>query len=358
MAAQPPAKSTAPADSQPVKKLRLSCDACLAAKVKCAKERPVCSRCLDLDYACVYSKSRRTGKAKAAPASRPASTPSTAISSRPRTPPQEQDATMDWRDMRWDPRYASQPDPMLANLDIAAAAGMDPSALDSSFTGGPFNFNSTAGGNFYPFSSPDSTVAPPDWGKLMGMGVGMGPLPDQDAMSMANFSTHSSTTGSDSSPSPCICRSTLQDRVNSIDTSTLPFDQLVALNKSVATTVANYLSCTCQPDISSVMLLSSVVTQLMQRYKSICRGDPQSPDQSVINVGSLKVEGEAQHQIKLILIRSELVRIGALISRFPERFESHLQGPEWRLFKVNLEYLENDLDEMINSRRNSDFIMT
>ena len=49
-----------PVGRQP--KLRLSCDACAAAKVKCGKERPRCERCVAGDSNCVYGPSLKHGK--------------------------------------------------------------------------------------------------------------------------------------------------------------------------------------------------------------------------------------------------------------------------------------------------------
>ena len=50
-----------PLDQKP-QKLRLSCDACAAAKVKCGKERPRCERCNISDLNCVYGPSLKHGK--------------------------------------------------------------------------------------------------------------------------------------------------------------------------------------------------------------------------------------------------------------------------------------------------------
>lgn len=47
---------------QKPQKLRLSCDACAAAKVKCGKERPRCERCNTNDLNCVYGPSMKHGK--------------------------------------------------------------------------------------------------------------------------------------------------------------------------------------------------------------------------------------------------------------------------------------------------------
>ena len=47
---------------QKPQKLRLSCDACAGAKVKCGKERPRCERCNTNDLNCVYGPSMKHGK--------------------------------------------------------------------------------------------------------------------------------------------------------------------------------------------------------------------------------------------------------------------------------------------------------
>ena len=43
-------------------KLRASCDACAASKVKCSKEHPNCARCLQTHTKCIYGVSRKHGK--------------------------------------------------------------------------------------------------------------------------------------------------------------------------------------------------------------------------------------------------------------------------------------------------------
>lgn len=45
-------------------RLRASCDGCFHAKVKCSKERPMCTRCMSCGIHCVYSPSSRAGKPK------------------------------------------------------------------------------------------------------------------------------------------------------------------------------------------------------------------------------------------------------------------------------------------------------
>lgn len=45
-----------------IQKLKDTCDICSAAKVKCEKQRPRCSRCEKLSYRCFYSAARRKGR--------------------------------------------------------------------------------------------------------------------------------------------------------------------------------------------------------------------------------------------------------------------------------------------------------
>lgn len=46
----------------PTQKLKDSCDMCSSSKVKCNKDKPVCSRCRKLGYPCFYSPARRIGR--------------------------------------------------------------------------------------------------------------------------------------------------------------------------------------------------------------------------------------------------------------------------------------------------------
>jgi hypothetical protein len=58
--------TSAPKPSTPGKdrnlKLRASCDACAASKVKCSKEHPICARCSATGLRCIYGVSRKHGK--------------------------------------------------------------------------------------------------------------------------------------------------------------------------------------------------------------------------------------------------------------------------------------------------------
>ncbi|KAH7086226.1 hypothetical protein FB567DRAFT_527461 [Paraphoma chrysanthemicola] len=53
-------KSSSAKERRP--KLRASCDACAASKVKCSKEHPICARCSGNGSQCIYGVSRKHGK--------------------------------------------------------------------------------------------------------------------------------------------------------------------------------------------------------------------------------------------------------------------------------------------------------
>lgn len=59
-------------------KLRVSCDCCSTAKVRCSKDKPSCERCRRRGTECTYSLSRRAGRRpqKTPPTTTPTTTPS------------------------------------------------------------------------------------------------------------------------------------------------------------------------------------------------------------------------------------------------------------------------------------------
>ena len=48
--------------NQPTQRLKDSCDMCSASKVRCNRQKPICSRCTKLGYPCFYSPARRVGR--------------------------------------------------------------------------------------------------------------------------------------------------------------------------------------------------------------------------------------------------------------------------------------------------------
>ncbi|KAI8627400.1 hypothetical protein F5Y19DRAFT_177815 [Xylariaceae sp. FL1651] len=58
------ASSKAVANSPGSTQFRRSCDTCQHSKVKCSRDKPVCKRCAQKRFDCVYSAARRTGRPK------------------------------------------------------------------------------------------------------------------------------------------------------------------------------------------------------------------------------------------------------------------------------------------------------
>lgn len=50
---------------KPAGKLKDSCDVCSAFKLRCDKQKPICTRCSNLNYRCTYSPARRAGRSHA-----------------------------------------------------------------------------------------------------------------------------------------------------------------------------------------------------------------------------------------------------------------------------------------------------
>ena len=79
------------------RKLRESCDACAAAKVRCSKNRPRCERCTECDFTCVYGPSMKHGKS-AGKRKHPQPQPVTE-NSQPKSKPSEHDLQRSFSDL-------------------------------------------------------------------------------------------------------------------------------------------------------------------------------------------------------------------------------------------------------------------
>lgn len=59
------------------------------------------------------------------------------------------------------------------------------------------------------------------------------------------------------------------------------------------------------------------------------------------------MDSEDEYQIKMVLIRSELRKLKALVTKFGDRFERFLDGPDRQLYEANVAFLECGLEEGI-----------
>lgn len=363
------------------RKLRLSCDSCHAAKVKCGKERPLCSRCANSGSSCVYSKSRRAGKPKgcgkksASFAKLP--TPPE-LSSQPDSPLSDARMSMDFDESPWSadtipgPRPASTLSTLNHNFTTLPAATELPNSLDPTLTQNPFpqrtfNPNATmeseesfesAFSNANMFTT-DFKMSP-DWVSNMDATGNQIPFSTEsmatctasNVMLYPDFTSDGSTlddssSGMGTSPPSCNCPGALQDILSALNASIPSFDKFLAINKSAVLRMTHCLSCHCLPDISSVMLLSVIITRIVQCYKKIRNGESRGFEEVGVTMGMLKMDSEDEYQIKMVLIRSELRKIKSLVTRFRDRFENFLQGADRQLYEANMTFLEFGLDDTI-----------
>ena len=91
----PPQQKSTPGKER--RKLRQSCDACAAAKVRCSKNRPRCERCTEGEFTCVYGPSMKHGK-NALKRKHPQPQPVTE-NSQPKSKPSEHDLQRSFSDL-------------------------------------------------------------------------------------------------------------------------------------------------------------------------------------------------------------------------------------------------------------------
>jgi hypothetical protein len=205
--------------------------------------------------------------------------------------------------------------------------GIDPSTIPYTTDSGGMNMTVSASSVMvYPeYSSETSTL-------------------NDDCLSVTGLTTVTTNT----TLGNCNCTGSLQD-VLSLMNSTMPtFDKFLTVNKSAVQRIAHCLSCHCLPDISSVMLLTVIITRIVQCYKKIRNGECCTGNEEVgVTMGMLKMDSEDEYQIKMVLIRSELRKIKTLLVRFRDRFENYLTGADRNLYEANMAFLEYGLDDTI-----------
>ncbi|OAP55334.1 hypothetical protein AYL99_10307 [Fonsecaea erecta] len=377
-----PATTTTPDN----KKLRLSCDNCHAAKVKCTKERPLCSRCANSGAPCIYSKSRRAGKPKGCGKKNGGpfnsnkqlqQTPPSGFCSRQESPLSDARMSMDFDDASWnvdipDSRRDSLLDQSFTTLHsmTETTGSLDPT-LTQTFTHSTMDSDEYAAsaaafstGNIFPtdfkmspewMSGIDTTTAAAtqidfcnEGLTVSGANIMLYPEFSSDTSTLNDDAASTSGITSTSTPQSCTCTGSLQDILSALNGTMPSFDKFLAINKSAVQRMAQCLACHCLPDISAVMLLSVIITRIVQCYKKIRNGEGGEGGEDVgVTMGSLRMDREDEYQIKLVLIRSELRKIKALVTRFRDRFENFLQGPDRQLYEANMAFLEYGLDDTI-----------
>lgn len=351
------------------RKLRASCDGCYLSKVKCSKETPTCTRCLDHGIICKYSPSQRIGKPKRAPAD-----------------PRENDPASPARDLDWSGRPIARP--------IDDASTQHAPLLDWNVERSPFAVGNTNDfdhdGNLqttWPQSLSDGKVGNGSWpGKSsshssyasscqpsssantifdfegnnampatpMSVDAGSWPqnprnyfahtkdtLTDRLSLSSAaslpfdclSFQKRSPGLHSPSQNLSCTCPTqtfevlrTLHERSSNPLT---PFDTILSVNKDINGRIAATLDCPCRHDASIIMTLAASIATILAWYRSIffppsdyftatkAQGTPQSAP-TPISLGAFRLDGADEKAVKIQVALSELKKIDVLVARIPQ----------------------------------------
>ncbi|KAI4185188.1 MAG: hypothetical protein L6R41_004274 [Letrouitia leprolyta] len=346
------------------RKLRASCDSCYLAKVKCTKETPTCSRCLDHNTMCKYSPSQRTGKPRRVSTDVQEKSPSLPVN--------------DWGwstgPTAWNPgdKLAHQlpllaGDPELSTLgvrnleDLSLQTLWQPSSANDTLHDEIWSDNPSRQPSFASshrgFSSTDPAfevrngIAVPATPKSAGAALGQQDTrryldhtksTAEDHISFLNpvSLTLDTLTSHSKPPDPeiffqkpsCTCSAqtfeilrTLHERSGSPST---PFDTILAINKDVNSRISATLDCPFQHDFSTIMTLLASIARILAWYRSIFF--PASFNTSAatwpvagesattpISLGAYQLDGEDEKGVKIQVALNELKKVDALLARIP-----------------------------------------
>lgn len=366
-------------------RLRASCDGCYMSKVRCTKEIPGCSRCLNHGVLCKYSPSQRIGKPRRLREAHQARNrhkdpvTSTAGSSKSPSP---YDVTVppplySWN-LHFDPSITAQRAAFdtsgqmptiwqrefpLSNCengttvnDSCHVPGL-PTQSDSLSI--PVEFEYQVSGpppSAIPALSENQMHHPQPQNSVSNKGVlfedGLpGPCSptNNNPPSLADFL----------SPNNCMCARKMFDILRTLHDQSLDstFDQVLTENQSAISAVSTVLSCPCAQDSRSIMTLAVALTKIMTRYQSSlhCPGTADStfqsftstPYASSISTEFYKLDRVDEEQVKLQIALSGLRIVDDLMARFQERFGVWLVMHEARIYRELITFLRRRLRDIV-----------
>lgn len=248
-------------------KLRSSCDACGAAKLKCDRGQPECGRCISYGLTCHYGVSRKMGK-----------------------PPRDKRRSALLQQQQ---QQQQQQEAEAANKGIGertSITDVSPADLMS------FDPTDTLG-NFLSFSSLD-------FGDLMGDSDGLlpndfhfGPMATPESLDANNNPSPTST--QKTAPSESASRGVasrhdcpqeaheilgalssahaLGEPSNNLNTIELPFDHVLRLNREASDRLDRLMGCTCSKTPHLALLCASTISRILTWYQqaAVCMPTPQ-----------------------------------------------------------------------------------
>ncbi|KAF2476003.1 uncharacterized protein BDR25DRAFT_339898 [Lindgomyces ingoldianus] len=242
-------------------KLRSSCDGCGVAKVKCDRGHPECGRCTTLHLACVYGRSRQSGKP-----------------SRKRPGVSLDGATEKRRCTLWpaDSSENHRATELGEPQDVSVSTHADFSNLlvdilpFSNFTETTLSTNEQS-----QFSSSLYPALPlEEWPQLDGLGSGLG-IPSPSVLgTTTNLSTNASSDDSHNCPRESyeifrdlICPSPLHAPESNSITIRAQLDHVLFFNRNAVERLNRVLKCSCSKTGHRAMVHASIVSRILIWYQ-------------------------------------------------------------------------------------------
>ncbi|KAF2258318.1 hypothetical protein CC78DRAFT_621925 [Lojkania enalia] len=277
------------------RRLRESCEPCSAAKVRCSKDKPVCTRCTERDLPCVYFATRRSGRPPNKAPNGGTNGSKTASVNASRNNNDEAHIPVPAYQPSTDPEVLpgqscfptfSPIEPITVNLsepvDTAGAHASLGPEIDSSSSLSLETLSEWGSRELDDFFSPFISVPGLDT---------LSPFPDGflgvqvDGMDHLDMTSSPTDSSLHHSISDCNCLSTALGLLAKSDSSAgngfgpakqsfSPTESLISENESVAISVDNILQCRYAQDSQVLIILALVVSKVLDRYLRAARVAP------------------------------------------------------------------------------------
>ena len=382
-------------------KLRESCDSCLAAKVKCGKEKPLCRRCLVNGSPCAYSPSLKTGRKSQHTSSRATPHDRIQVAAPASTAPASGDGVFDhsraafgtakMTDLLNDAQdfFAKESSEFVGN-QTNLQEGSSSLIFDLP---GPENTANSPGqlfeGSFEPlkyldpflpyFRTENALDSPvPSVQQVHASTKNRGffdsrpsasPFPGPRSLSQMTAPFVHTPPSSDSSThgfpdSPCDCFSTCVEVLQTlhIHSSLLSntqqeggpsFDVVLKSNADALESCNRVLNCTQCVSEYGVMMLATIIGKVISIYRTACSLMFSAPDnresKAQMAFGTYKLSSESRQVLEMELLFLDLRRVTGTLIGFAQRFCAHPQDQtnENGISDVLRTHLENDLGDLV-----------
>ncbi|KAJ5383051.1 Aflatoxin biosynthesis regulatory protein [Penicillium concentricum] len=348
----------APLPTRP--KLRDSCNACSASKVKCNRDKPTCARCAKRGLACEYLVTRRAGRKHDKTRARS----STASSNSPQHPPL---CTPEW----------SVSETPIPTLDyFSQLHSYSDSDQLTSLTGLTVDFDTFLGSpSSFPLLDPSDTLLPSNQsaqGHTNGSYLEASFLFEEEYSSLpidslptthpnSRDSTNGKTTPDNSSCSCLVKALDLFRQLLPPDSATctqthspsrdqgLTTESIVATNARTVDAITHMLHCLCAHDGFLLVMVFMAAFKVMNWYAAAARGLSSDPQRDVAFAGSLT---EDPCRLTAQSVLSELHRVQKLVNALSaklKRYQPEESTGDGPFSSTVLHQLELDLRQRLRA---------